>query len=75
MGRRSYELYLFHGIVLATLRNVVPKGTLAYAWKLPVFVLFVAASAWLAGVIAKYYAEVTNAWLRRYFLTGAPART
>ena len=75
MGRQSYELYLFHGIVLATLRNVVPKGTLAYAWKLPVFVLFVVASAWLAWAIAKYYAEVTNACLRRYFLTGAPART
>jgi peptidoglycan/LPS O-acetylase OafA/YrhL len=75
MGRRSYELYLFHGIVLATLRNVVPKGTMAYAWKLPVFVLFVVASAWLAWAIAKYYAEVTNAGLRRYFLTGALART
>jgi len=38
-------------------------------------VLFVVASAWLAWAIAKYYAEVTNAGLRRHFLTGALART
>jgi peptidoglycan/LPS O-acetylase OafA/YrhL len=68
MGRQSYELYLFHGIVLAAMRNVVPKGTLPYAAKLPVFVLFVLATALLAGGIAKYYAEVSNACLRRYFL-------
>jgi peptidoglycan/LPS O-acetylase OafA/YrhL len=69
MGRQSYELYLFHGIVLAAMRNVVPKGTLAYAAKLPVFVLFVLATALLAGGIAKYYAGISNAFLRRYFLS------
>ena len=69
MGRQSYELYLFHGIVLAAMRNVVPKGTLPYAAKLPVFVLFVLATALLAAGIAKYYAESSNAFLRRYFLS------
>ena len=67
MGRQSYELYLFHGIVLAVMRNVVPKGTMAYAYKLPVFVLFVVASALLAWAIAKYFAETSNTALRRYF--------
>jgi peptidoglycan/LPS O-acetylase OafA/YrhL len=75
MGRQSYEIYLFHGILLATMRNVVHKGTMAYAWKLPVFVLFVVASALLAAVIAKYYAEVSNAWLRRQFWVRGPAAT
>jgi peptidoglycan/LPS O-acetylase OafA/YrhL len=68
MGRHSYELYLFHGIVLAAMRNVVPKGTLAYAAKLPVFVLFVLATVLLAAGIAKYYAGISNTVLRRYFL-------
>jgi peptidoglycan/LPS O-acetylase OafA/YrhL len=75
MGRQSYEIYLFHGILLATLRNIVHKGAMAYAWKLPVFALFVIASALLAGLIAKYYAEVSNAWLRRAFWARDPAPT
>ena len=75
MGRQSYEIYLFHGILLASMRNVVHKGAMAYAWKLPVFALFVVASALLAGVIARYYAEVSNAWLRRNFASRSAVPT
>jgi peptidoglycan/LPS O-acetylase OafA/YrhL len=68
-GRHSYELYLFHIIVLAGMRNVVPKGTMAYEYKLPCFLLFMMLSALLAGGVARYYAEPLNAGLRRMALT------
>jgi len=64
IGRHSYEIYLFHGIVLAGLRNWIPKGTMPWAWKLPLFVMFVAVSTALAALVARYYAEPLNALLR-----------
>ena len=69
MGRNSYELYLFHGIVLAGLRNWIPKGTMPWAWKLPLFVLFVGVATLLAALVARYYAELLNARLRRVLPT------
>jgi peptidoglycan/LPS O-acetylase OafA/YrhL len=63
-GRHSYELYLFHIIVLAGLRNWVPPGTLGYAYKLPFFALFLLLSALVAAVISRFYAEPLNAGLR-----------
>jgi len=63
-GRKSYELYLFHIIVLAGMRDLVPKGTLQYAYKLPYFVLFVALSAVVAGAVSRYVAEPLNSRLR-----------
>jgi peptidoglycan/LPS O-acetylase OafA/YrhL len=75
MGRRSYELYLFHGIVLAVLRNVIPKGTMPSAYKLPMFVFFVVVSVLLAGAAARYFAEPANAVLRERLMArrAAPA--
>jgi peptidoglycan/LPS O-acetylase OafA/YrhL len=65
MGRHSYELYLFHGIVLGSLRNWIPKGTMPWAWKLPLFVVFTGVAALLAALVARYFAEPLNARLRR----------
>ena len=48
MGRHSYELYLFHIIVLALLRNVFDDRHMGYAARLPLLVLFIALSALLA---------------------------
>jgi len=48
MGRHSYELYLFHIIVLALLRNMFERGDVAYAGRLPLLAGFVAASALVA---------------------------
>jgi len=64
LGRHSYELYLFHIIVLAGARNLVRPGTLPYAYKVPGFVVFVMLSALLAGVVARFYAEPLNGALR-----------
>jgi peptidoglycan/LPS O-acetylase OafA/YrhL len=74
MGRQSYEVYLFHGIVLAVLRNVIPKGTMPYVYKLPMFVLFVIASVLLAGAVARYYAEPANALLRERLMARRTAQ-
>ncbi|WEF31724.1 acyltransferase family protein [Pseudoduganella chitinolytica] len=48
LGRHSYELYLFHIVVLALLRNLFDKPALSYAARLPLLALFLAASALLS---------------------------
>jgi peptidoglycan/LPS O-acetylase OafA/YrhL len=63
-GRHSYELYLFHIILLAGLRDLVPKATLSYEFKLPLLLLFLLASGLLAGAVARYFADPVNARLR-----------
>jgi peptidoglycan/LPS O-acetylase OafA/YrhL len=69
-GRHSYELYLFHIIVLAGMRNWVPPGTLPYAYKLPFFALFLLLSALAAGAVSRFYAEPVNEGLRRRLSAG-----
>jgi peptidoglycan/LPS O-acetylase OafA/YrhL len=68
LGRHSYELYLFHIIVLGLMRSAVPRGTMGYAYKLPLLALFLAVSAIVAGLVARFYSEPVNARLRAAFL-------
>jgi peptidoglycan/LPS O-acetylase OafA/YrhL len=63
-GRHSYELYLFHIIVLAAMRDIVPKEALPYMLKLPFLALFVLLSAAVAGAVSRLYAEPLNRRLR-----------
>jgi peptidoglycan/LPS O-acetylase OafA/YrhL len=65
-GRHSYELYLFHIILLAGIRDLLPRTSLPNALKLPLFVGFLAVSALLAAVVARYFADPVNARLRGY---------
>ena len=77
LGRHSYELYLFHIIVLAGMRNVVDKAGLGYAERLPWLALFLTATALAAALVARCVSEPANAALRRRFLGAAapaPAR-
>ncbi len=76
LGRHSYELYLFHIIVLGIMRGVWPRGTLAYAYKGPAMAAFVVLSALTAWVVARFYAEPLNAAFRVAFfkLRRAPIR-
>lgn len=67
MGRHSYELYLFHIIVLGLMRGVWPRGTLAYDDKAVALIAFVGLSALAAWAIARFYTEPLNASLRRAF--------
>jgi len=64
-GRHSYELYLFHIILLAGIRDLVPRAALPTALKLPLFLLYLGASGLIAGTAARYFADPLNAWLRR----------
>jgi peptidoglycan/LPS O-acetylase OafA/YrhL len=64
-GRHSYEIYLFHIIVLAALRNVATKASLSYAARLPWLLLFLCLTALVAALVARYVSEPANAALRR----------
>ena len=71
-GRHSYELYLFHIILLAGLRDLVPKATLPMALKLPLFLVYLGVSGLIAGMAARYFADPLNVWLRRRLASGTP---
>lgn len=74
LGRHSYELYLFHIIVLAGMRNVVDKAGLAYAERLPWLALFLAATAVAAALAARYVTGPANAAIRRRWRPAVTAR-
>lgn len=67
-GSHSYELYLFHIIVLAGLRNVTDRAHLSHAMRLPLLLGFVAVSTLLAWTIARYVGEPANRALRARLL-------
>lgn len=74
-GSHSYELYLFHIVLLAGIRDLLPKASLSYAFKLPLFAAFVALSGLLAGLAARYFADPINGRLRRYLAGDAKNMT
>ncbi len=65
-GRHSYELYLFHVIVLAAMRNVLLKKELTYATRLPWLLLFLLASGAAAWLVARYLAEPARRGIRAW---------
>jgi peptidoglycan/LPS O-acetylase OafA/YrhL len=65
LGRHSYELYLFHIVVLAALRDLVKSSHLGTPAKLVWLLFFLSVSAALAAVIARYYSEPLNRRLRQ----------
>ncbi len=75
MGRHSYELYLFHIVVLGLLREAVPRATVTHDARLPLLLAFVAASCLVAGTVAAWVTEPANRALRAAALARAQART
>lgn len=79
VGRHSYELYLFHVIVLAAMRNIMTRAELGYAMRLPWLALFLAASALVAMLVSRHVSEPANralrGWYRRRTGEGAVLRT
>ncbi|HTJ30915.1 MAG TPA: acyltransferase [Acidobacteriaceae bacterium] len=65
LGRLSYELYLFHIVLLALLQNYVNRHGITESAKLVWFAVFLAASALVAWGMARWYSEPMNGWLRR----------
>jgi peptidoglycan/LPS O-acetylase OafA/YrhL len=74
-GKHSYELYLFHIILLAGIRDLVPKTSLPDALKLPLFIVFLGLSGLIAALAARYFADPVNARLRRYLAGKRPVVT
>ncbi|AVG15007.1 O-antigen acetylase [Chromobacterium vaccinii] len=68
LGRHSYELYLLHIVVLAGLRNLLPRDAIGYWERLPLLCAFVAASSLLAYLAARYWSEPCNRAIRRRWL-------
>lgn len=72
MGRHSYELYLFHIIVLAAMCNITDREHLTYALLLPWKLVFLLASALFAALVSRYVGEPMNRWIRgRFNLRGS----
>jgi peptidoglycan/LPS O-acetylase OafA/YrhL len=73
LGRHSYELYLFHIIVLAIMRNLVDKAGLGHAARLPWLALFLAVTALVAALVARHVSIPANAAIRQRFRRTAVA--
>ncbi|MES2952538.1 MAG: acyltransferase [Pseudomonadota bacterium] len=70
LGRHSYELYLFHIIVLATMRNITDRDNLSYAMRLPWLLVYLLASALAAALVSRYLGEPMNRWIRSRWTWG-----
>ncbi len=68
MGRHSYEIYLFHIVVLALMRNVLSKDQLSYNARLPWLLLFLGLTALAASLVSRYVSEPANMAIRRRYL-------
>lgn len=66
-GRLSYELYLFHLIILGLLRTVLPRGTLPDTGfeRLALLPVFLIGSGLLASLISRSFSEPLNRALRQ----------
>ncbi|GAB0120188.1 acyltransferase family protein [Acidisoma sp. 7E03] len=65
LGRLSYELYLFHLILLGGLRSLWPAHAVTGDEKLTLLGVFLPLSAALSALVARAYAEPLNHRLRR----------
>lgn len=65
VGQRSYELYLFHLVVLGLIKVFYFPPTTLASEKLMLLAVFLIASLILSWVIEKYYATPLNRWIRR----------
>ena len=64
LGRHSYELYLFHIIVLGLMRDLIPGPALGTIGQIPWLVVFLSLSAAIAACVARGIGEPANARLR-----------
>lgn len=65
LGRHSYELYLFHIIVLGIMRELLHPAGLPGGWKPALLLAFLAISSLVAALVARFFSEPLNRKLRR----------
>ena len=66
-GSHSYELYLFHIVVLGIMGDLVPRAEMSPENKLPMLALFFILSAVFAWAVARFYGDPLNRRLRARF--------
>jgi peptidoglycan/LPS O-acetylase OafA/YrhL len=64
-GQRSYELYLFHIVVLGILREYVTRENVGLDAKPLWFVFYMCAAALVAQIVFRYFSEPLNDAFRR----------
>jgi peptidoglycan/LPS O-acetylase OafA/YrhL len=74
LGRHSYELYLFHIIILAIMRDIVPAQSMSYWLQLPWLALFLTLSALAAHLTARHIGDPANRALRHHLAPPEPPR-
>ncbi|GLQ98975.1 acyltransferase family protein [Dyella mobilis] len=71
LGAHSYELYLFHIVVLGIVYDWIPRADMTVEHKLPILAAFFVLSAALAWLAARFCGDPLNRWLRMRFVKGA----
>jgi len=66
LGSISYELYLFHIIILGLMRNIIAPKTLSGLSSACLLIVFLLCSVLVGYFIAKFYSERINKMCRRY---------
>ncbi|MFO1338147.1 MAG: acyltransferase [Burkholderiaceae bacterium] len=67
LGRHSYELYLFHVIVLAAMRQFLSRESLHHDQRAPLLLAFVLTSAGVAWLVSQRFAEpINHRWRQRW---------
>lgn len=65
-GKNSYELYLFHIIILALMKSVIKPQVFNDYTKLLWLISFIMISSLIAGLIEKFYSRPLNINLRKF---------
>ncbi|PTR34147.1 peptidoglycan/LPS O-acetylase OafA/YrhL [Luteibacter sp. OK325] len=68
LGSHSYELYLFHIVVLGVMVELVPRAAMTPERKLPMLALFLVLSAAFAWGVARFFGDPLNRRLRARFV-------
>ena len=69
IGQRSYELYLFHLIILGLMKVYFIPSQTNYLTKLMLLVFYLLSAYVLAYLIEKYYSSVINRKIRKRFIS------
>ena len=67
VGRLSYELYLFHIVVLAIMKTTISRVDLSNSMKPAWLLLYFFISLLISELVSRYYAEPNRLGARRFF--------